>query len=41
MGPTEEVVLAKEAKPLVGSYLERPKPRARAVSRGLLAAAPW
>jgi class 3 adenylate cyclase/tetratricopeptide (TPR) repeat protein len=27
-GPTEEVVLANDAKPLVGAYLEQPKPRA-------------
>jgi class 3 adenylate cyclase/tetratricopeptide (TPR) repeat protein len=29
-GPTEEVVLASDTKPLVATYLERPAPRARA-----------
>ena len=29
-GPTEEVVLASDAKPIVATYLERPAPRAQA-----------
>ncbi|HXW78129.1 MAG TPA: AAA family ATPase, partial [Acidimicrobiales bacterium] len=41
-GPTEEVSISPGAKPLVGSYLERPKPRplGQAGRRGLARGAP-
>ena len=41
-GPTEEVAISPGAKPLVGSYLERPKPRplGQAGRRGLARGAP-
>jgi len=41
-GPTEEVSISRGAKPLVGSYLDRPKPRplGQAGRRGLAAGAP-